>query len=183
MVCPPPSPDGLGETRRMERPQWWLELGGVVVLVGLGLATGLDRRILAASDEATLALVPAILVVAAIHEACHYLASRALGFDPVVDVVPPRVYAPGQWGTRREAMVALLAPVAVVTVIGLVAWAAPLGPTAALLGHAAVVLNLAMAGGDLYAAGVVARLPAGSRTIVIETDDGPVEFVAEPMRR
>ncbi|MFW6448378.1 MAG: metalloprotease family protein [Halobacteriota archaeon] len=181
MPVEPSTPTGLGPPERLERPMWRLELAGLGLLATLAVVSDLPGRVVRASGEATLALVPAIVAVAILHEVCHYLASRALGFRPVVEVVPPRVYAPGQWGTRTEAIVALLAPVVVVTAAGTVLWLGPFGPAAALVGHTAVVVNLAMAGGDLYATAVVVRLPPGSRTIVVETPDGPVEFVARPL--
>jgi hypothetical protein len=100
----------------------------------------------------------------ALHELVHALAMRRMGAAPTVGAdillkIAPVLYttAPGHWFSRREYLVVALAPMVVVSGLG-VAWVAigPFGKELIL----PLALHLSGCIGDLWMAGVILQEPA-----------------------
>lgn len=180
---PPPPPEGYDTPTPFPRPRWRLEALGLGLLVVLAVGTGLHERFFAISDVTRLVVVLVILAMVVCHEGCHYAASRAMGFDPVVEVLPPRIYSTDRWSPRSEGIVHLLAPFVVLNAVGVLLWTGPTPERLSLVGHVIVVVNTAVSGADLYAVGYLLAKPRGTVTIVVRADDAPREFVAEPASR
>lgn len=178
----PPTPSGYGPAQPIERPRWRLEAAGVVVLVVLGGLLGLHRA-LAGADAGSLAVVLLTVVgLTVAHEGVHFLAATWLGAQPTLRWFPPAVVTLDTWGTRRDDLVTLAAPLVVLDLVAGAGWALAGSSTVGALALIVFVVNTAVSVGDLYAMGYLLRRPRGTRTIVIRTDDGLAEFVAEPAR-
>lgn len=180
-TTPPPSPPGYDTPRPLPRPWWLLEGIGLGLLVVLVALTGLHERLLGSSDDTRYVVVVSILVLAIVHEGCHYVASRAVGLSPAVDLLPPRIYTTDRWTVRRTGIITLASPFVGIGAVGLVIWFGPGPAPLATVGQVVVVINTAVSGGDLYAVAYLLAKPPGTMTIVVRTDAGLREYVAEPI--
>jgi hypothetical protein len=157
----------------------WTLLGLLVVAVGIavfGLATivlagGVSRLAGLDSLWGILLILTATLVL---HELMHAAAMMAFGARPrfgvaLVQRVMPVVYctAPGFWFTRNQFLVVSAAPIAVLSIAGLLLM--PIGDLADWL-VVPLALNLGGAIGDIWFIGLL--LSKSGRTMVEDLQDG-----------
>lgn len=149
------------------------------VLVVLGWVAGLHETSPIADRRGLFQLIVILLGLVVAHEGLHYLASRSLGYRPTITFFPPSVVVLDEWGTRRGDIVMLLTPLIVLNLIGAVLWLGWVN-TIGDIGAVLVVVNTAVSIGDMYMVAWLARKPPGTQTIVVEHDDGMIEYVAIP---
>lgn len=200
---PPAPPTGYGPPSPFTYPGLWLQVAGavlsVVSLVGYGAVLltlrgpGLVERFvridpvpegfLLVPDLFLLGGVFVVVVVGVplVHELVHGTVYRLLGYDVSYGISPAvggfYVAAFGQFQTRRANLVVALAPLAVLTPVG-VAMLVVGGPVVQATAYLGLVLNTAGAVGDLYLASVLARAPPG--TLMYEAIP-PNAYLYEPL--
>lgn len=96
-----------------------------------------------------------------VHEAIHGLAFRLLGYRVSYGFAPhvPALYtaAFGQFVTRRDNLLVGIAPLVVITAVGVPLFAAPM--SVALVAYLVLLVNTSGAVGDLYLAWRLHRMP------------------------
>lgn len=201
--APPDPPTGYGPPSPFTYPGLWLQVAGaalaVVSLVGYGVVLlalrgpGLVERFvridpipdgfLVVPDLFLLGGVFVLVVVGVpvVHELVHATVYRLLGYDVSYGVAPSvggfYVAAVGQFQTRRANLLVALAPLALLTPLGLLGMAGG-GPVVQALTYLGLVLNTAGAVGDIYLAVRLLRVPPG--TLMYEGVP-PNAYVYEPL--
>lgn len=200
---PPAPPTGYGPASLFNYPGLWLQVAGavlsVVSLVGYGVVLlalrgpGLVERFVRVDPiPGGLLLVPDLLLLGGVfvvvvvgvplgHELVHGTVYRLFGYEVSYGVAPAvggfYVAAFGQFQTRRANLVVALAPLVVLTPVGVVLLAVG-GPVVQATAYLGLVLNTAGAVGDLYLASVLARAPPG--TLMYEGAP-PNAYLYEPL--
>jgi hypothetical protein len=200
---PPDPPARYGPPSLFEYPALWLQVaasglalaslvGYAVVLFALRGPGLVERFVRVDPIPDGLVITPDLLLlggvfvvvvvgVPVVHELVHATVYRLLGYDVSYGVAPAvggfYVAAFGQFQTRRANLVVALAPLAVLTPVGLLGMVLG-GPVVQAVTYLGLVLNTAGAVGDLYLAWVLLRLPAG--TLMFEAVP-PNAYVYEPL--
>jgi hypothetical protein len=185
--APPTPPTGYGPPSAFSYPGLWLQVAGaalsVVSFVGYGVVLlalrgpGLVERfvrvdpipdgVLVVPDLLLLGGVFVVVVVGVPlgHELVHGAVYRLFGYEVSYGVAPAvggfYVAAFGQFQTRQANLVVALAPLVVLTPVGLAGLAVG-GPVVQAVAYLGLVLNTAGAVGDLYLASVLARASPGT---------------------
>jgi hypothetical protein len=170
----------------------WMVLGSALFLLGIwlfGAVYVLSHGVQVFSVELGIVELVLLLVVTTgllvLHELVHALAMRRMGAAPSVGAdilvkIAPVLYttAPGHQFSRREYLVAALAPMVVVSGLGVV-WVA-MGPFGKELVQP-LALHLGGCIGDLWVAGLILREPAD--TTFEDRRDGVTFRRRSPMRQ
>ena len=168
----------LEQIQTLARLSGYLFLGGMVLFLGLNL---LAYRLEFGKAGVTLswglvllvigANILAYLVVLALHEGVHWLVFALLGGRPLFGAkLPFALYctAPDQLFTRNAYLAVGLAPLVVISLVGIVLIF--LAPTLAPFVQFALIGNFSGAAGDLWAARILLRQPPAA--LVEDTTSG-----------
>ncbi|WP_435360729.1 DUF3267 domain-containing protein [Haloarchaeobius sp. DFWS5] len=198
----PDTPAGYQPPQKFEYPLW-VVVGTVVVLLWLSALVygtvlwvvqgpsildgvvdtgGSDDAVVFTVDMAQV-VVPLVVGIGAttvLHELCHGLVYRRLGYEVSYGVAlhMGAVYAAAfhQYQTREDALKVLVAPLVCLTALSIPLLFVQI-PLVALTGFAVLVVNTAGAAGDVFAMWAVNRLPAKS---LLYDCDASHMYVFEP---
>ena len=200
---PPEPPAGYDAPRAFDYPGLWLQVAASVLavasLVGYAAALlalrgpGLVRRFvrvdplpdgfLIVPDVVLLGgvFVAVVIGVPVVHELVHGTVYRLLGYEVRYGVAPSvggfYVAAPGRFQPQRVVLAVGLAPLVVLTPIGLLLVAVG-GPITQAIAYLGLVLNTSGAVGDLY---LVARLRGLPRETLLYEGRPPNAYLYEPL--
>jgi len=185
-----PSLAGYGDPYRFEYPGLWLQVGAtalaIVCLVGYSWLAATLRN-----GEFAITFGPAGLVVllgtfvgtVLVHEAIHGAVARLLGYEVSYGIAwsMAAAYAASfeQPITRRDNAIVAVAPLVVLTPIG-VALVPVVDGLVLLVVFFVLVLNTASAAGDLYLLARLARMPPGTVLYDVSVDEMLVYEPAGP---
>lgn len=179
MTQPPEPPSGFVDPEVLARPRWLLEGAGLVVLLVLAWLSRSYELLVGTDLVGLVTIIVAILALVLAHESVHFVASFALGYEPVIRWFPPRVYTADTWGDRDDGLLMLAGPILVLNVSGAIIWLVWSG-WVATAGLGVITLNTAMSVGDLYVIGYLLAHDEETVTIVVEDEEGPNEYVSWP---